>query len=58
MMPQRKNLWYSLFLFMGGSLLIRISFYIMQKPAAIIVLVSGVLLIFAALYVFWINFRE
>jgi hypothetical protein len=58
MRPQRKNLWYSLFLFTGGGLLLRLSFYIQQRPAAITVLMAGVLLIFASLYVFWINFRE
>jgi hypothetical protein len=57
-MPQRKNLWYSLFLFTGGGLLLRISFYILQKGTAITVLISGVLLILAAIYVFWVNFRE
>jgi hypothetical protein len=58
MRPQRKNLWYSLLLFTAGGLLLRLSFYIPQRPAAITVLLAGVLLIFVALYVFWINFRE
>lgn len=56
--PNRTNLWYTLLLLFLGVLLLKGAFFVAQRALSIVVLSAGVILIGAALVIFWKNFRE